>query len=138
MMANLKVGRQKAGRRADSTQRKLAQELVDIYQHAKASADQSYCPNPEAPPEERAYLDYNDPSLLLSALTCFAVHGTFTDPFNDGVNDMLIREEFRKLRATGTSSAEAVAAIASNHNSSLSTIERRLGHRQPVTRNDGD
>ena len=122
----MQVHRQKKGRRADASQRSIASELVEMYTKAKASADGRYCVNPNDPEEERSYLDYSNPSLLLDALKVFVAHGVFTDPFKDRVNDMILREQFQKLRAAGTSYQEAIAIMGDEHGATEKTIERRV------------
>jgi hypothetical protein len=97
-----------------------------MYAKAKASPDGRYCVNPSDPEEERSYLDYSDPGLLLDALKVFVAHGTFTDPFEDGVTDMILRDQFQKLRAAGNGYQEAIAQMADEHNAEQKTIERRV------------
>jgi hypothetical protein len=122
----MKVHRQKAGRSADANQRERASRLVEMYAQAKASPDGRYCVNPSDPEEERSYLDYSDPSLLLGALTVFVAHGTFTDPFEDGVTDMILLDQFQKMRAEGISYEKAIAQMANEHATTEKTIERRV------------
>ncbi len=126
MAEKLRIHRQKKGRRADDSQRKIASDLVNMYLKAMRSPDGKYCPNPEVPEEERSYLEYSNPSLLLDALKTFAEHGTFVNPFNDSVNDLILRDQFDKLRAKKISYQDAVAQLSEEHHTTGKTIERRV------------
>jgi hypothetical protein len=97
-----------------------------MYEQAKASPNGRYCVNPNDPEEERSYLDYSDPSLLISALKTYVARGTFTDPLVDGIKDIILCDQFQKLRATGNSHQDAIAQLAEEHNVTGRTIERRL------------
>ena len=133
-MARLK----KSGRLANADQRELAQEWVDLYAKARASPDGYYCPNPDDPENERVYFNGNDPTLLLGAVEGFARHGTFVDPFWKTVEQLLIRDSFDKLRASGVSYQEAIAQLVKKNHYSDSTIERMVRQPQKVTPKDGD
>lgn len=120
------VSKKKSGRTASQAQRDYAASLVDLYERAMNSPDGHYCPNPEAPAEEQAWMEYSDPRLLLDALRVFSKYGTFVDPFKHNVNRLLLRDQFQKLRTQGASHQEAVAAMAEEHHATERTMERRL------------
>jgi len=128
----------KVGRKATEAIRSQARELVDLYKLAETSPDQRHCVNPGDAPEERDYLDFNDPRLLLSALECFANHGHFNDPFAKSVFQLVVRSEFDDLRSQDKTYGCSVEALSTRHARSTSGIERLVKQPQTVTKADGD
>lgn len=128
----------KVNRTASEPLRSQARALVDLYKMAEASPDHRYCVNPDDAPDERDYLDFNDPRLLLSALECFAEHGHFNDPFARSVFQLVVRGDFDVLRSQGMTYERSVEALSTKHARSTSAIERLVKQPQTVTKADGD
>jgi hypothetical protein len=120
--------KRKTGRRANANDREIAKKWVDLYRKAQQLSDGRICLNPEDAPEDQAWLDGNDPELLLRMLEQFAEHGTFelVGGLFEGIRTLALREEYKALRATGRNYKEAMAVLADEHHADPRTIERKL------------
>lgn len=113
----------KTGRRA-TDDRARAAGWAKQYRLAQASPDGRHCLNPEDELEFQIIADVADLDPLLDALESFAQHGTFAlmhdfEPF-------LMRMELNALRSAGMTYEDAIAKLAEEHNTSESTITRRV------------
>ena len=114
----------KTGRRASEQERACARKWVELYRLAEQSPDGRYCVNPEALPENRDFIEANDPELLLQALTGFAEHGTFQaiDPLN--FRRLVIRAKLEQLSQAGEKYGDRIAEVADEYGRSTREIER--------------
>lgn len=119
------------GRRASSTERALAKQLVDDYRRAKESPTGSICLNPESPECDREYF-YANPEELLEALAAFAEHGTFQPLYEIEFEAADIQAEFDGLRRGGLTYEAAVDRLSKSHNKAPRTIERILARDTPL------
>jgi hypothetical protein len=116
----------KTGRRANEAERQAARDLVDLYRRAQACPDGVLVLNPEDEYEIWTYIRADDPSHLLTELESFAENGTFAFIDSVGIHAMLMRLEFKSIRAGGKTYESAVAELAVKHHCSSSKIERAL------------
>lgn len=91
---------------------------------AQASPDGRHCLNPADEWECQTFIDATDIEPLLLALGDFAKNDTFEFMDSFGIADMVMRHEFKELRASGQTYQNAIAELAEKHHSSRSTIER--------------
>jgi hypothetical protein len=117
------ANRVKTGRRA-TDDRARAARWVELYRLAQASPDGRHCLNPQDEFECQAFIDGADPEPLLLALENFVEHGTFAVMHN--LEPLLTRIEMRTLRDGGMTYEDAIAKLAEDHNTSESTITRRV------------
>ena len=117
------ANRIKTGRRA-TDDRARAARWVELYRLAQASPDGRHCLNPQDEYECQAFIDGCDPEPLLQALESFVKHGTFA--VMDTFEPLLTRIEMRELRDGGMTYENAIAKLAEEHNTSASTITRRV------------
>lgn len=120
--------RAKTGRRASKEDRARAAGLVASYFRGLSSTDSCYCINPGDEPEFQIFAKEADVESLLVALQSFAEHGTFQ--LMDDVEPFVMRIEMNALRSAEMTYEDAIAKLAADHNTSESTITRRV--RRPV------
>jgi hypothetical protein len=118
----------KMGRRAGADDRARAAGWAKHYRLAQVSPDGRYCLNPEDESGLQIIIDVADLDPLLAALESFAKHGTFE--FLSDIRPFLMRIEMRELMSDGMTYEDAIAKLAEKHNTSESTITRRV--RRPV------
>lgn len=116
--------RTKTGRRAGADDRARAASWAKNYGLAQASPDGRYCLNPKDEPQFQIFADVADLDPLLEALYSFAEHGTFA--LMDDFEPFLMRFEMKELMSAGMSYEDAIAKLAEDHNTSASTITRRV------------
>ena len=114
-------------RRANATERKIAETWVELYRKAQAAPDGRYCLNDDVEHEEdRVFIDASDPSMLIHLLDTFAKHGKFSTKEDKGIEGLVLRAESRRLQEEGNSYYETLYAMADRYEVSSSTIERRM------------
>ncbi|MBK9345224.1 MAG: hypothetical protein IPN06_01720 [Burkholderiales bacterium] len=118
---------EKAGRRASKEDRARS-GLAASYFRGLSSPDSCYCINPEDEPEFQIFVKEADVESLLVALQSFAEHGTFA--LLPDFESFLMRVEMNALRSSGMTYEDAIAKLGADHNTSESTVSRRV--RRPV------
>ena len=118
----------KTGRRANSKERKIAREWVELYRQASKEPNGLLCLNPNDEPELRDWLDAKDPTHLLDMLENFSKNGTFQQvgPLYESINLLPIRMQFKRLRSEGKTYQESIAILAEEERVDSRTIERWL------------
>lgn len=114
----------KTGRRALDDDRARAASWAKQYRLAQDSADGRHCLNPEDELEFQIFADVADLDPLLGALESYAQHGTFE--LMQDLEPFLMRMEMNALRSAGMTYEDAIAKLAEDHNTSPSTITRRV------------
>lgn len=122
------ISKPKITRRATSTDREKARDLVELFRKAQKEPDERICLTPDEEPEMQTWLDGRNPEPLLLMLEDFAEHGTFqaVGPLYESIRLLPLRHAYRKAREGGQSHQDVVATLSDMYSLSTRTIERMV------------